>query len=88
MNDQLSQTSAILNSDRVQSSLEALRNTQGTSFDQVSAAIDAFEQSEQVLNETQSLERDMERDMELYQWLVLIGMKLQLQQSPSHSLSS
>ena len=74
VNDQLSQTSALLSSDRVQNSLDALRNTQGTSFDQLSGAIESFEQSQQVLNETRSLERNMERNTELYQWLVLIGI--------------
>ncbi len=74
VNNQLSQTSAILNSDRVQNSLEVLRNTQGTSFDQVSAAIDAFDQSEQAVNKTQSLQEDMERNTEMYQWLVLVGI--------------
>lgn len=74
VNDQLSQTSAILNSDRVQTSLDVLRNTQGSSFDQVSAAIDAFEQSEQAINNTQSLQTDMEQNMEMYQWLVLVGI--------------
>jgi hypothetical protein len=74
VNNQLSQTSAILNSDRVQTSLQVLRNTQGTSFDQISSAIDAFEQSEQAINNTQTLKDDMERNMEMYQWLVLIGI--------------
>lgn len=74
VNNQLSQTSAILNSDRVQTSLEVLRNTQGTSFDQVSAAIDAFDRSEQAINKTESLQADMEQSMEMYQWLVLIGI--------------
>jgi len=74
VNNQLSQTSAILDSDRVQTSLEVLRNTQGTSFDQVSAAINAFEQSEQTINSTQSLQTDMEQNMKMYQWLVLIGI--------------
>lgn len=74
VNNQLSQTSAILNSDRVQTSLQVLRNTQGTSFDQISSAIDAFEQSEQAINNTQTLQDDMERNMEMYQWLVLIGI--------------
>jgi len=35
VNNQLSQTSAILNSDRVQTSLDVLRNTQGSSFEQI-----------------------------------------------------
>jgi competence protein ComGC len=74
VNNQLSQTSAILNSDRVQTSLDVLRNAQGSSFDQISAAIDAFEQSEQAVNNTQNLQTDMERNMEMYQWLVLIGI--------------
>jgi len=74
VNNQLSQTAAILDSDRVQTSLEVLRNTQGTSFDQVSAAINAFEQSEQTINSTQSLQTDMEQNMKMYQWLVLIGI--------------
>lgn len=74
VNNQLSQTSSILNSDRVQTSLDVLRNAQGSSFDQVSAAINAFEQSEQAVNNTQNLQADMERNMEMYQWLVLIGI--------------
>lgn len=74
VNNQLSQTEAILESDRVQTSLEVLRNTQGTSFDQLSAAIDAFERSENSINKTETLQADMERNMEMYQWLVLIGI--------------
>lgn len=74
VNSQLSQTSAMLNSDRVQTSLQALRNTQGSSFEQISSALDAFDQSEQAINSTQTLQNDMERNMETYQWLVLIGI--------------
>lgn len=74
VNNQLSQTSAILNSERVQTSLDVLRNAQGTSFDQISAALDAFERSENAVNSTRTLQNDMEKNMEMYQWLVLIGI--------------
>jgi|AntRauMinimDraft_2_1070382.scaffolds.fasta_scaffold00006_2 competence protein ComGC len=74
VNNQLSQTSAILNSDRVQTSLDVLRNTQGSSFEQISSAIDAFERSEKAINNTQTLQTDMEKSTEMYQWIVLIGI--------------
>ena len=74
VNNQLSETSAILNSDRVQKSLDVLRNTQGSSFEQVSSAIDAFEQSRDSINKTESLQSDLNQNMELYQWIVLIGI--------------
>ena len=73
-NNQLGQTAAVLSSDRVQDSLDSLQDVQGTSFDQISSAIDAFEQSEQAINNTQNLQSDMERNTEMYQWLVLIGI--------------
>jgi hypothetical protein len=74
VNNQLSETSAVLNSERVQTSLDVLRNTQGSSFEQVSAAIDAVEQSDNSINKTQSLQTNLNQNMKMYQWIVLIGI--------------
>lgn len=74
VNSQLSQTAALVNSERVQTSLDVLRNTGGSSFDQIAAAINAVERTDKAVNSTQNLQNEMDRSKEMYQWLVLIGI--------------
>lgn len=73
-NSQLSQVSAVLNSERVQRSIDVLKDVEGSSFDQLTAAIEAFENTEKAVNSTEQLEKDLRRKKELYQWVVLIGI--------------
>lgn len=71
---QISRQNAVLSNDRVETSIEALQNTQGSSFSSLSAALESIkeaERSEEMISEVNS---DMEENLKGYQWLVLIGI--------------
>lgn len=75
LDSSLDRTSAVINSDGFQDSLEALQSIEGTEIGvQFEQAREAFSGVENDINQTEnSLER-LEQNYETYQWLVLFSI--------------
>lgn len=74
-NNKLEETSAIINSEGFQDSIEALETVRGTQIaPQFIQASEAFNSAEEAINETQETEERLKSSYNSYRWVVLASI--------------
>jgi len=75
LNQDFTQTSAIINSDGFDESVEALQSIKGTDIaPKFIQASEAFRSAQTSLNKSKQAEQELENTYESYQWMVLISI--------------